>query len=444
MDDRDSRSGMQRTADAARRAKQIAHIVQAALISGLHGAVGAAAKESLPFLLKLAFGFLLAVLIVPMLVFTALPNMFFGYDKAEAEPVIRMTGQAMTIGATYLSLEDFENTYIDAMVTSIANDYESQGISISRIEVTNQMTEDDLLWLIAINSVAHQQNLDTMTAETIRSFSVSRLQYDLSLHFLGEDSTNAVLKVKVKRPDPADLMAQLGFDDDAETWAGALYETLNESGALTKYGSYFQAARPDYGGDNGYTGGIQHGEAYENEIDTSDFTDPGTKNNLDLAAYAVQAWENNWGYVWGTFGNVLTPALFNYKLNQYPDAIGKYADFIRENWLDRRTTDCVGLIKGYGWLDPDTGTINYATNGMPDFSADQMYRSASESGSMDTMPEIVGLALWKEGHIGVYIGNGYAIEAMGTKYGVVKTEVAGRGWKGWCKIAFIDYVEGGG
>lgn len=80
---------------------------------------------------------------------------------------------------------------------------------------------------------------------------------------------------------------------------------------------------------------------------------------------------------------------------------------------------------------------------MPDFSADQMYQAANESGSIETMPEIVGLALWKKGHIGVYIGNGYAIEAMGTKYGVVKTEVTGRGWQGWCKIPFIDYVEGG-
>ena len=54
----------------------------------------------------------------------------------------------------------------------------------------------------------------------------------------------------------------------------------------------------------------------------------------------------------------------------------------------------------------------------------------------------MGLAVWKPGHIGVYIGGGYVIEAMGTKYGVVKTEVAGRGWSGWCKIPYIDYMEG--
>ena len=32
-------------------------------------------------------------------------------------------------------------------------------------------------------------------------------------------------------------------------------------------------------------------------------------------------------------------------------------------------------------------------------------------------------------------------EAMGTRKGVVKTEVSGRGWQGWCKLPYIDYLE---
>lgn len=95
-------------------------------------------------------------------------------------------------------------------------------------------------------------------------------------------------------------------------------------------------------------------------------------------------------------------SLFDYKLQQYPDGAGQYEDFIRANWLNRRTADCVGLIKGYDWLDAETLSINYGTNGMPDYGANQMYQSAAESGSMDAMPEIVGLAVWKPGHIGVY------------------------------------------
>ena len=100
-------------------------------------------------------------------------------------------------------------------------------------------------------------------------------------------------------------------------------------------------------------------------------------------------------------------------MEQYPDGVGTYADFIRANWLGGRTTDCVGLIKGYGWLNPETLTIDYATNGMPDLEANQMYYSASVSGPIDTMPDTPGLAVWHDGHIGVYIGNGEVIEAMG-------------------------------
>lgn len=192
------------------------------------------------------------------------------------------------------------------------------------------------------------------------------------------------------------------------------------------------------GGGN-YDGSFTRGDGVSIELDVSEFVDPTTKNAADLVTYAVHAWESGWGYVWGTYGSVLTDSLFEYKLEQYPEGVGNYEDFIRNNWLGGRTTDCVGLIKGYGWLDPESMSIGYGTNGMPDYGANQMYYSASESGTIDTIPEIPGLAVWHDGHIGVYIGNGYVIEAMGTKYGVVKTELEGRGWTHWLKVEYINY-----
>jgi hypothetical protein len=167
-------------------------------------------------------------------------------------------------------------------------------------------------------------------------------------------------------------------------------------------------------------------------------TDP-TKTAEGLVAYVVNAYETGWGYVWGTFGNVLTEGAFTSKLEQYPEAVGNYADFIRANWIGRRTADCVGLIKSYGWFDPDTGNIVYGSHGMPDVGADQMYYAAAESGTIDTIPEIPGLAVWQSGHIGVYIGNGEVIEAMGTMYGVVKTRLEGSSWTHWLKVPYIYY-----
>ena len=445
-----TRTGLQRAVDLAYAARAARRILQAAAAGGLHGAAAVAVKETAPFLVKILLMILIVLIVLPMVIFTALPNIFFGYSSSDTDAIAQMTGQAMTIGGVYMSLDDFEAAQIDSVVTGIVAEYEESGTNIDRIEVSGSMTEKDLLWIIAINSAAYQQDLNAMSADLVRNFCKSSLSYFPSLGLAedGGDGVVTTLTIKVKHLDPDELMDELGFDKDAKQWAGALYETLEQSDAINKYRTYYETYRPDHSGDGSYSGDVQYGTDYDNTIDISSFIDPSTKNNLDLAAYAIQAWENNWGYVWGTYGNVLTRALFDYKKQQYPEGVGTYADFIESRWLGRRTADCIGLIKGYGWLDTDSMTIGYATNGMPDYGADQMYQACKKAGTlnvdygtMSAMPEIPGLMLWKSGHAGVYIGGGYAIEAMGTRKGVVKTKVSDRGWQGWGKFPYIEYRE---
>lgn len=57
-------------------------------------------------------------------------------------------------------------------------------------------------------------------------------------------------------------------------------------------------------------------------LDVSDLTNPASKNAADLVVYVTNAWQSGWGYVWGTYGQVLTPELFQYKLTQYPEGVG--------------------------------------------------------------------------------------------------------------------------
>jgi len=190
--------------------------------------------------------------------------------------------------------------------------------------------------------------------------------------------------------------------------------------------------------DSGGAGGMR-GDQPSVELDKSILTDPATKNAADLVAYAEYAWRSGWGYVWGSYGNLLTEASLQSLVRQYPEMVGGYESIIRAKWLGGRTTDCVGLIKSYGWFDPDTQTIRYGTNGMPDVGANAMYHAATESGTIDTIPEVPGLAVWREGHIGVYVGGGYVIEARGTSSGVVKTKLAERGFTHWLKIPYIRY-----
>ena len=176
-------------------------------------------------------------------------------------------------------------------------------------------------------------------------------------------------------------------------------------------------------------------------IDTSHYVDPATKNNLDLVQWAIAAERAGWGYVWGTCGQVLTESALASKVSQYPDEVGSQEEFIRTHWLGRRCADCVGFIKGYSWLNAETLEIEYGTNGMPDIGADAMYANATEKGMIDTILEIPGLAVWHEGHIGIYVGNGEVIEAMGTRYGVVRTRLSERHWTHWLKIPYINYIE---
>lgn len=165
------------------------------------------------------------------------------------------------------------------------------------------------------------------------------------------------------------------------------------------------------------------------------------KNNLDLVKWAQMAYDNKWGYVWGSHGNVLTANELKRLKKVFGANVTDKEDYIKSHWLGRRTSDCVGLIKGYGWYDETSGIIKYGTNEMKDVTADGMFNAAVEKGPISTMPDIPGIAVWHQGHIGVYIGNGYVIHAANTYDGVIKTPITSSGWTHWLKVPYINYIE---
>jgi hypothetical protein len=165
------------------------------------------------------------------------------------------------------------------------------------------------------------------------------------------------------------------------------------------------------------------------------------KTNNGLVANVSRALNDKWGYVYGTFGNVLTPKRLEEKCSQYPDNVNKYKDFILKNYLGKRTADCVGLIKAYLWLNEDAEIVY---NKETDVSADEMFARSTKNGIISSIPETAGVCVWKKGHIGVYIGDNKVIEAHGTKFGVIETPLIGQGstpWTHWLECPFIDYLE---
>lgn len=207
---------------------------------------------------------------------------------------------------------------------------------------------------------------------------------------------------------------------------GVVKETVSDG----NWSAWFEISDVQYGEEKSFSTDIQF-EEY----------DPAVKNNLDLVQWAIQAHENGWGYVYGTYGNVLTESLLQDRASVFGSQVTSYMDFIRSNWMGKRTSDCVGLIKGYGWYDSASGEIVVGSNGMMDVTANGMFEAATVKGTIDTIPEVPGLAVWHQGHIGIYIGNGEVIEAMNTTRGVTRTKLAGRSWTHWLQIPYISYVQ---
>lgn len=142
-------------------------------------------------------------------------------------------------------------------------------------------------------------------------------------------------------------------------------------------------------------------------------------------------------YWYGTFGQLSSEALYKQKKKQYP----KYytaLDFKKQ--YGKKVHDCIGLIKGYIWSETaEDGAPKYQSNGCPDINEEMMYEKAKVKGSISTMPEKKGILVFKKNHVGVYIGNGYVVEARGHAYGVVKTAFKSRGWTKWCECPYITY-----
>lgn len=115
--------------------------------------------------------------------------------------------------------------------------------------------------------------------------------------------------------------------------------------------------------------------------------------------------------------------------------------------------DCVCLIKGvlWGWCGNAAktyGGASYACNGVPDIGADTMITKCTGV-TTDFSGIVPGAAVWCSGHIGVYIGDGLAVECspkwannvqitavanLGTKAGY-----NARTWTKWGKLPYIKY-----
>ncbi len=118
------------------------------------------------------------------------------------------------------------------------------------------------------------------------------------------------------------------------------------------------------------------------------------KTGDGLAAYAMRAYNEGWSYVWG---------------GASPGAV-----------------DCSGLI--YSYVEGGERTTEAMLNASP------------ESGYVsDGVPDIAGLGLWQPGHVGVYVGDGMAVDARDEISNVCYQSVATKSWVMWFKVDGVSY-----
>ena len=163
------------------------------------------------------------------------------------------------------------------------------------------------------------------------------------------------------------------------------------------------------------------------------------KNNTELVSYCHKLLDRGARYWFGCFGQVASESLRSVKAKQYPSQYKssrnkQYEKDIKEK---RIVTDCSGLIKGFMMLR-DNGRIVYTPS--LDLGANGYFNKATEKGLIKDMPDIPGLAVWKSGHIGVYVGNGKVIEARGFDYGVQEYNLSDRSFKYWLKVPGLEYI----
>lgn len=158
-------------------------------------------------------------------------------------------------------------------------------------------------------------------------------------------------------------------------------------------------------------------------------------------------------YVMGCFGAPMTTAnkkryIDHHPYNKQPARV----KLINAASADTFGFDCVCLIKGvlWGWSGDKSkiyGGAKYATNGVPDVDANAMINLCSEV-STDFSNVEIGEAVWTNGHIGVYIGDGLAIECTPawknkvqiTACNCSKSGYNTRKWKKHGKLPYIDYA----
>ena len=178
--------------------------------------------KSTSILPKVISGVLAALLLLPLLIFTALPNTIFGFASATNQGVADFTASARRLSSAYQNITQKNQSALERLVNSILpgfSDYDEYKVT----DGSGGMNQN---WLIAIGSVRYKQDLAVMDDDALEDLLFGKLDYSASI-------TDRVLNISVWDLTPEAYMDRLNFTQEEKDWAALLYSVMADGQSVS-------------------------------------------------------------------------------------------------------------------------------------------------------------------------------------------------------------------
>ena len=237
---------------AAQHANALRNIIRGAS-GGLHGMAVAAAKSYAPQLIKIAIIAAIILMLLPVIIISALPSVLFGWGKAPTQDLKDRKDYATVMANNYAQVSENK-----AVAIQDIKDENSEDGDI--VTVSEQGTEMDIYWFIAIDGVRHKQNVYSINQAEIRW--LIKNSFSIEVDRLGS-KVNLILTAL----SPDELMEKLGYSSEEKNWARLLYNTTTNSQTISDTDpDYIASYGSDYSGITFGSGSTQ--VVYYNQLDS--------------------------------------------------------------------------------------------------------------------------------------------------------------------------------
>lgn len=224
--------GLSKAAQLAQLAKGVSDTIKGAMVGGLKGAAVAAAKAFAPQLIKAAIAVILFFLLLPTIIYFAMPNMFFQYPSVSYRDVGEMNEQSELIASLYEQMDGFTQQEADKIIAELSAGYDESTVS-------SDFTNINRYWLIVISTVLHNQSMN-IGEDAVRGLIRQNLDYSYTTESWEEEvgtdeegdpiyETRTRINISIENTNHDTLMEKLGFTQFQKDWAYFLYNNITDS-----------------------------------------------------------------------------------------------------------------------------------------------------------------------------------------------------------------------